>query len=300
MTKQTLRYLLLISFSGIVLSSCKITKPYQSPDIKTDGLYRDVNSTDTNSIAQLQWNEVFTDPILQDLIQKGLNYNLDLLSAYTRVQQARAYFNQSRAALLPDLSLTAGVDQSRLSESQRSESSGSSRLQYNLGFSTTWEADIWGRLSSSKRAEFANLLQTEAAAKAIRTDVIASIANYYFRLLAMDRQLEITEKTVENWKSTVLTMKALKEAATVTEAAVVQSEAQRYAAEVTIPDLRHAIKEIENALSILTGDAPGEIERGTLRSQYGLNSLATGVPAQLLANRPDVMQAELNFRMSFE
>src|SRR5690606_5613866 len=80
----------------------------------------------------------------------------------------------------------------------------------------------------------------------------------------------------------------------------VQSEAQRYAAEVTIPDLRHAIKEIENALSILTGDAPGEIERGTLRSQYGLNSLATGVPAQLLANRPDVMQAELNFRMSFE
>src|SRR5690606_10403733 len=172
--------------------------------------------------------------------------------------------------------------------------------QYNLGLSSSWEVDIWGRLGSSKRAEFANLLQTEAAANAIKTRLIAGIANSYYRLLAMDLQLEITEKTVDNWETTVTTMKALKEAAVVTEAAVVQSEAQRYAAEVTIPDLKQNIKEIENALSILLGSAPEKIQRGTFANQKSIGILTTGIPAQLLANRPDVMQAELNFRRQFE
>jgi len=298
MTKRVLSSILFVSFIGI-LSSCSVTKRYQTPEISTDSLYRDVTTTDTNTIAHLSWDEVFTDPALQSLIQRGLNYNLDLLSAYTRIQQAQAYFNQSKAALLPDLYLSAGLTQSRLAESQRMGGS-SSRTQYSLGASSAWELDVWGRLSSSKRAEFANLLQTETAAKAIQTGLISSIATYYYRLLAMDQQLQITEQTVMNWDTTVTTMKALKEAATVTEAAVVQSEAQRYAAEVTIPDLKQAIKETENALSILIGSVPGGIERGELINQPTLSSLNAGIPAQLLANRPDVMQAELNFRSQFE
>ena len=118
--------------------------------------------------------------------------------------------------------------------------------------------------------------------------------------MAMDQQLQITEKTIRNWDTTVVTMRALKEAATVTEAAVVQSEAQRYAAEVTIPDLNQAIRETENALSILIGSAPGEILRGDLFDKLNLVAIETGVPSQLLANRPDVMAAELNFRSQFE
>lgn len=299
MTKRVLSSLLFVSLIIVVVSSCKVTKPYQAPEVKTEGLYRDINSADSNSIANLPWQEVFTDEILQDLIKRGLSYNPDLLSAFTRIQQAQAYFKQSKASLLPDLVATVGVTQSKLPETQQLVGS-SSRTQYNLGVSSVWEADIWGRLSSIKRAEFANLLQTEAAAKTIQTGLISSIANYYYRLLAMDQQLKITEKTIDNWDSTVITMKALKEAAIVTEAAVVQSEAQRYAAEVTIPDLKQAIKETENALSILIGSAPGGIKRGSLLNQQSLYSLKTGIPAQLLANRPDVMQAELNFRTQFE
>jgi len=299
MTKRVLSSILFVSFISI-LSSCSVTKRYQTPEINTDSLYRDVTTADTNTIAHLNWNEVFTDPALQSLIQRGLTYNLNLLSAYTHIQQAQAYFNQSKAALLPDLDLSVGLTQSRLSESQRMGGSSSSRTQYSLGASSAWELDIWGRLSSSKRAEFANLLQTETAAKAIQTRLISSIATYYYRLLAMDQQLQITEQTVVNWDTTVTTMKALKEAATVTEAAVVQSEAQRYAAEVTIPDLKQSIKETENALSILIGSVPGGIERGKLINQQTLSSLNAGVPAQLLANRPDVMEAELNFRTQFE
>ncbi len=285
MTKRVLSSILFVSFIGI-LSSCSVTKRYQAPEINTDSLYRDINTTDTNTIAHLSWNEVFTDPALQSLIQRGLNYNTNLLSAYTRIQQAQAYFDQSKAALLPTLSIGAGAT--------------SAKTQYTLGASSAWELDIWGKLSSSKRAEFANLLQTETAAKVIQTGLISSIANYYYRLLAMDEQLQITQQTVINWDTTVTTMKALKEAATVTEAAVVQSEAQRYAAEVTIPDLKQSIRETENALSILIGSAPGSIERGKLINQQTLSSLNAGVPAQLLANRPDVMQAELNFRTQFE
>src|SRR5690606_30220874 len=214
-------------------------------------------------------------------------------------QQAQAYFNESKAALFPDLQLNAGAEKSRLPEAQRF-GRGSTINQYNASISSVWEADIWGKLSSSKRAQFANLLQTQAAGKAIRIGLISSIATYYYQLLAIDQQLKITEKTVENWESTVITMKALKEAATVTEAAVVQSEAQRYAAEVTIPDLKQAIKETENALSILIGSPPNEIERESLNTQRTLRTLNIGVPAQLLSNRPDVMQAELNFRSAFE
>jgi len=299
MSKRVLSFLIFISFIAITLSSCKITKPYQSPEIDIENLYRDVSTTDTNTIAHLSWKEVFTDVTLQNLIQKGLDYNLDLLAAYTRIQQAQAYFDQSKTLLLPDLNAKAGVTQSRLPESQRTNGS-SSRTQYNLGLTSAWEVDIWGRLGSSKRAELANLLQTEVAAKAIQTRLIADISNYYYRLLAMDQQLEITEQTVENWNSTVITMKGLKEAAVVTEAAVVQSEAQRYAAEVTIPDLKQDIKETENALSILIGSAPEAIQRGNLINQRSIHILTIGVPAQLLANRPDVMQAELNFRRQFE
>src|SRR5690606_10705988 len=157
-----------------------------------------------------------------------------------------------------------------------------------------------GKLKSARNANYANLLQTEAASKAIQTSVVAGIANYYYLLLALDQQLAITYETVKNWNITVETMRALKEAAMVTEAAVVQSEAQRYAAEVTIPDLKQSIKETENALSILIGESPGIISRGTLAGQLTIPVLNTGVPAQLLANRPDVLQAEYNFRYFFE
>lgn len=172
--------------------------------------------------------------------------------------------------------------------------------QYQLGLSSGWEADIWGRLSSTRRANLASLLQNEANARAVQTLLVANIANYYYLLLSLDQQLQITEQTVKNWIATVETMKALKEAAVVTGAAVVQSEASRYAVEVTIPDIKQNIRETENALSILLGKVPGSITRTNIDGQQSLTILQIGVPAQLLSNRPDVQQAEYNFRYYFE
>lgn len=280
------------------MASCKVTKTYQSPVINTDSLFRDRTTTDTTTIADLHWNELFTDPVLQNLIADGIAHNLDLQMAFTRIQQSQAYYLQSGAAFLPTLNANTGVTFSQFSKNQAAGLNNAT--QFQLGVSAGWEADIWGKLSSSRRASLASLLQTESAARTVQTNLVASIANYYYSLLALDKQLEITRQTVNNWDTTVQTMQALKEAARVTEAAVVQSEAQRYAAEVTIPDLKQNIREIENALSILLGRSPSAIARGTIESQQPATYLQTGVPAQLLANRPDVKQAEQNFRYYFE
>jgi outer membrane protein, multidrug efflux system len=298
MKKKLVNYIIFICLASIVGMSCKVTNVYKPPAINTDSLFRDVSTSDTITIADLHWDDFFKDTILKTLIAEGIHNNPNLLIAFTRIQQSQAYYLQSRAAFLPTLNANTGVTTSTFSNIQGTGLPNAT--QYSLGVSSSWEADIWGKLNSSKRANLANLLQTQSAARAVQTNLVASIANYYYSLMALDQQLMITQQTVNNWDTTVQTMRALKEAAVVTEAAVVQSQAQRYAAEVTIPDLQQNIKENENALSILLGHPPGIILRGTIDNQPMVPALQTGVPAQLLSNRPDVMEAEQNFRYYFE
>jgi multidrug efflux system outer membrane protein len=297
--KKIITWTLIFFVSGLIISSCKITQTYRSPAISAAGLYRDSASADTNSIANLHYTEVFSDTVLQRLISEGILQNLNLQVAYTRVEQAQSYYWQSSAAFYPSLNANAQVTESKLSAVQ-GFGIRKSATQYQLGASGGWEVNLWGRLSSAKRAAFATLLQSEAYAKAVQTGLVASIASYYYSLAGLDAKLAITQLTVRNWDTTVQTMRALKEAAVVTGAAVVQSEASRYAAEVTIPDLKQNIRETENALSILLGRVPGPIDRSSIDNQTTAALLQTGVPAQLLSNRPDVQEAEYNFRNSFE
>ncbi len=297
--KKLFKYFLIFSLSALTISSCKVTQTYRAPAISTAGLYRDSSSADTNNIANLHYTEVFTDPILQRLITEGIAQNLNLKVAYTRVQQSQSYYLQSGAAFYPTLNANTQVTESKLSAVQ-GFGIRNSATQYQLGASSSWEINLWGRLSSARRASLASLLQSEAYTKAVQTGLVASIASYYYSLVGLDAKLAITQLTVRNWDTTVQTMRALKEAAVVTGAAVVQSEASRYAAEVTIPDLRQSIRETENALSILLGRAPGTIERSSIDNQTTISLLQVGVPAQLLANRPDVQEAEYGFRNSFE
>ncbi|MEJ7680804.1 MAG: TolC family protein [Segetibacter sp.] len=299
MNKKVFTCMILFSISVLIISSCKVAQTYRSPVYSAAGLYRDSASSDTNSIASLRYTDVFTDPALQRLISEGITRNIDLKIAYTRVQQAQSYYAQSGAAFYPTLNTTAQVTESKLSQVQ-GFGIRNSATQFQLGINSSWEANIWGRLSSAKRASLASLLQSEAAARAVQTGVVASIAGYYYSLISLDAKLAITQLTVQNWDTTVQTMQALKEAAVVTGAAVVQSEASRYAAEVTIPDLKQDIRETENALSILLGRVPGAIERGSIDNQTTNSLLQIGVPAQLLANRPDLQEAEYNLRTAFE
>lgn len=146
----------------------------------------------------------------------------------------------------------------------------------------------------------ASFLKTEAATRAVQTQLISDIAESYYNLLALDAQLAITKVTLENRKKDQETMKLLKNSAIVDGAAVVQSTASRYEIETTIPDIELYILEAENALSILLGRTTGTIERGSIEEQVSYTDLNIGIPAALLKNRPDIQEAELAFRSAFE
>lgn len=280
-------------------ASCRISKPYQQPEFETSKLYRDAEGTDTSSMASVHWKKLFADTILTGLIAEGLNQNIDMKIALQRINAAGANFRQSKAAFLPDLNGTASVTQSKLSFPQGFGIISSS-TQYDMGLRATWEADIWGKLKSAKRGALATLLQSEAARRAVQTQLIADISGRYFTLLALDQQLQVLEQTVNNRKTDVRTMKALKAANVVTGAAEVQSEASQYAAEVAIPRLQKQIRETENSLNVLLARPSSAVRRSSLNEQRLLTDLKTGIPVQLLQNRPDVKQAEYAFMAAFE
>jgi len=284
-------------------SSC-ITRKYKNPDYATEKLFRDTLISDSSTLASLHWDQLFTDTILQQLIREGLGNNLDLKIAMQRMAETHAAYKQSKAAFLPSLTAGIGVTRAKASQAALNLPAG---LGINLGttvyqasLASSWEADIWGKLSSSKKSAFARLLESEAAKNAVQTQLIASIASGYYSLLALDKQLLITEQTVKSRTEEAAIMKDLKESAIVNGAAVVQSEANRYSAEVSLPDLRQRIRETENQLSILLARPAGAIKRSLLDRQEILSNLQTGLPIQLLQNRPDVRQAEYAFRASFE
>ncbi len=292
-------------FISAVFASC-VTKKYQQPVLKTENVYRDTTISDSATIANLPVNQLFTDTVLQHLIAEGIRENLDLKTAVQRISEAEANLRQAKAAYLPSVSATGTATATKQSLAglnfppEFANAFDLTTTTYQLGLTASWEADIWGKFRSSQRAALANFLQSDAARRAVQTQLIADIANNYYSLLALDKQLAITEQTVKNRISDVETMKALKEGAIVNGAAVVQSEANRYAAEVTIPDLKRSIRETENALSILLARAPGKINRASLAEQRPYGNLVLGVPSQLLRNRPDVREAEFAFRSAFE
>jgi len=292
MKKNSIKNIVLIAVVSVLLYSCSTTNQYKRSQDFTDGLYGAADTSE-NNLANESWQNLFNDPILDSLIAEGLRNNLDLQAAFQRVIAAESSFLQSKAALAPSLSGQAGNTFVKNSESTYP----SGPDHYNasqITLQSSWEIDFWGKLSNAKKSAYANYLATDAAQKAVQTRLIANIASVYYSLLALDANLEITKATVKNSTELVETMKALKESGSVTGAAVVQSEAARYAAEVTIPDIQQQIKENENTLCLLLGRTPGKIERGKLQEQQAQELLEIGVPAELLDKRPDVMQAEFN------
>ncbi|KIO77123.1 membrane protein [Pedobacter lusitanus] len=280
-------------------SSCKITQPYRKPVIHQATNYRDKDISDTTNMAGLKWSAVFTDTILNQLIVQGLSANFDLKMAIERINEAKANLRMSKSAFLPGVNASVSVKQSKLAYPQ-SFGIFNNSTQYDLGITTAWEIDVWGKLSSARRASLADLLASDAAKRAIQTQLIANIANYYYDLLTLDEQLIVTQKTALNRKADAEAIKLLFESSVQNGVAVVQSEANYYEADLAIPDIEQKIKETEHALSILLARSPGKVERTTMREQNMNYDLKPGIPAQLLANRPDIQQAEYLFRSAFE
>lgn len=279
-------------------SSCSIYRKYQRPeDLPVDSLFRaDLIDTtagaDTSSLGYIPWNEMFTDPYLQDLINTGLRHNVDLQSAILRVEQAKAQLSAAKWAYAPSLNLTP---QGGLNSVNAEKATWS----YNLGGAVSWDIDLFGSLLNSKRGAQATLLQQQAYRQAVRSQIIGAIANSYYALLMMDEQVRINGETVDIWKENVRTMEAMLKVGKTNESAVTQARANLYALEASYADLLRQQRETENSICTLLGQPYFPIERGTLAEQTIPEDITVGVPLQLLSNRPDVMQAEMAYASSY-
>ncbi len=290
MTMKLHRGVAALLVAVFVIAACKVVKPYKrAENIAGNGLYRDTTITDTTTIADIPWRQFFADTLLQRLIDEGLRNNLDLGIAVARIHEAAANFKQSELAFFPSLAANANASV------QKNPGVPSSRT-YELFLSSSWQVDLWGKLRSTKRAQLAALFASEAYRRDVQTQLVASIASNYYTLMAFDQQLQITLATIENRKEDVITTKALKESDVLTGAAVMQSQAGLYSVEVTLPDIRQNIRQTEHTLSLLLGRNPGAIGRDSIGAQAVATDLRLGLPAQLLANRPDVQEAEYQLR----
>jgi len=288
----------------LLLPGCLATKPYEPPEPETDRLYGpDPVELDSATLADVPWQDVFDDPTLRTLIGEALRNNLDLQDAVQQVRIAEANLREATGALFPDLFVGGTASYNEPSDNGPSGAGGGAvpaTDQYSVSASSAWELDVWGRLTSARKAQRAALLQTEATRRAVQTAVVANVARGYYQLLALDRQLAITKETVENRRADLQTVRSLKDGGVVTNVSVERSRAALAAARASVPSLEQAITEQEHAISLLLGRPPGPVDRTTLDAQSPLDSLATGVPAQLLRNRPDVIAAEYRYRSAFE
>ena len=276
------------------LSGCHIYRTYERPELSgVDSLYRVPAMTeDTMSLADFSWKELFTDTVLQQLIEKGIANNTDLNIARLKVREAEALLTSSKLAYLPSVSLTP-------QGTIKSIEGNSPTKTYNLAALADWELDIFGRLTNAKREAKAVLEQSQAYKQAVQTQLIATIANSYYTLLMLDKQLDISKRTAEIWAENLRVMKALKKAGQTTEMAVAQIEASKLSVDASLLSLEQQITEVENSLSSLLGVVPQRIDRSTLDMQSFPDTLSVGVPLQLLQRRPDVRQSEAVLAESF-
>ena len=284
------------------LQSCFVAKDYTRPEtvVESQNFRTDKLPQDSLSMATVSWKEIFTDPILQGYITEGLTNNMDIRIALKQIAIAEAYVKQGKAGYFPTLNGTARVTHQELAKSVRIPGQNPSVDQYEVSGGLSWEADIWGKIRSAKRASDATYLQTVAAHQAVKSRLIANIAATYYQLLALDEQIRVTEETIGTRTKGLETTIALKDAGNVTEVGVKQTEAQLYTAQAILIDLKAQSRLIENTLSILLGSAPREMNRNTLANQSIDIPLDTGFPSQLLSNRPDVMAAEYSLVNAFE
>ena len=286
-------------FCLVFLGSCGIYNKYERPEVKTDGLFRDtaalnrsLASTDTFSLGSIPWRQVFTDAKLQQLIDSGLKNNTDLRTAALSIKQSKAMLEVAKLAFVPSFTFSPSATAS-------SWDKGKATQTYSLPIEAGWTVDLFGSLLNVKRAQQAVLLQSEDYQRAVQSGIVANIANCYYTLLMLDKQLEITKNSEQLTKRTYEMMVQQKKFAGVDESAVQSAKANYYSVLASIPELERQIRETENSLSLLLCEAPTHIERSSLDVQSLPENLSVGVGVQLLANRPDVHAAEMNLAKCF-
>ena len=281
------------------MSGCGIYGKYERPEVNTTGLVRDVTSatdtlavTDTTSFGNLPWRSVFTDPQLQSLIEKGLANNTDLLNAALNVKMVEAQLTVAKLAFVPSFTFSPSGTISSWDGSKATKT-------YSLPINASWSIDLFGNLLNQKRSAQMALLATKDYQLVVKTNLIANIANAYYTLLMLDKQLEIVDNMTQLTKDTWDMMKLQKELNNAKETSVQSAEANYYSVLAQAADLKRQIRETENSLSLLLGQPAQTIGRGKIENQSLPTEFSTGVGIQMLNNRPDVHYAEMTLAQCF-
>lgn len=291
-----MKKIILFAFSAILISSCSVYKSYERPsDISVENLYQHsdtVSETDTTSLGDIPWQELFSDAALQKLIKQGIEGNTDLQVALLRLDQAKSQLTAAKLAFLPSLTFSPSGTISKTGSNAAVKS-------YELPVQASWEIDLFGSLRNAKKGAQATLLEQEAYRQAVQSELVANIANSYYSLLLLDKEIEISQNTLTVWEEQVRAIEAMLKVGEETENALTQARASLYELEATHNDLIRQQREAENALCTLLGITCQTIERGTLDEQVMPEQINTGIPLRLLSNRPDVAQAEMTLANAF-
>ena len=282
----------IIILAAAAMTGCGIYKPYTRPEVTTDGLYGTAETTDSATLGDISWQEMFTDPQLQTLITRALENNTDLQSAGWRVKEAEATLKSARLAYLPSFNFAPQGSMSSFDGATPTKT-------YSIPVTASWQIDIFNSLTNAKRKAKALYLQSKEYEQAVKTQLIANVANLYYTLLMLDSQYNVTEETAAKWRQSVEMMRDMKDAGLTNEAGVAQYEANTLSIEASLHDLAYQRTQTENSLCSLLGEAPHPIKRGVLEAQHMPQTLAVGVPLQMLSNRPDIRQAEYSLMQSY-
>lgn len=288
-----MKKVIILATTAAMLCSCGIYTKYKPAETVLDSLYgANVEVSDTTNFGNSDWKEIFTDNYLQAYIEQALQNNTDYQSAQLRIEEAKATLLSSKLAFLPSFALAPQGTISSF-DSQKATKS------YELPVTASWELDIFGRMRNSKKQAQVLYAQSIDYKQAVRSQLIANVANTYYTLLMLDEQLILSEETAEAWKETVAAARALMDAGQYNEAAVSQMEATYYSVQASVVDLKEQINQTQNTLALLLAETPRNYERGKLADQVMPDDLSIGVPLQMLSSRPDVRSAERSLEAAF-
>lgn len=274
--------------AAVMLSGCHIYKKYETP--QTSALTRAYAEArkapvDSTAFGNLLWEDVFTDPLLVDLINRALVNNKDMNNARLNVEIAHAQMKGARLSYLPSVALApngAGA----------SYAGSDINWTYQLPVQVSWEIDVFGKILNRKRGAEVSYRMSESYAQATRSQIISAVASTYYAIAAVNSQLELLRSTAVSWGESVEVMKNLKLAGRVTEAAVVQSTAQYYSIKASITDLEVQLDQLNNTMSLLLNELPQNWDITTKLDFETPAIVRAAIPMTELASRPDVAAAE--------
>lgn len=284
---------------ALAASACTVGPNYKRPVAQLPEAYRaaaptGVLAADQPSLGDQKWWEVFQDEQLQELIRTALRQNFDVRIAAARVAEARAQLGITRADQFPQVDGSALADRERVSASPVPlPSQAFERNVFQVGVSTSWEVDFWGKFRRATEAARATLAATEWGRRAVVTSLVAQVAEAYFALRAIDLNLDISRQTLASRQESLRLTQVRAAGGVASELDVRQAEQLVFGASAVIVDLERQAEQQENLISILQGNNPGAVPRGrTLTDQPLIPQVPTGLPSALLERRPDIVEAE--------